>query len=89
LPRASRPTRPRLRDRLASPRQFGALPEKATLLKVIGNSFILSMIETIAEGQVVAEKTGLGVKELHQFIKVIVSRSVCGVLQSNAIRRLL
>jgi hypothetical protein len=67
----------------------GQPPKKATLLNVIGNSFILSMIETIAEGQVVAEKTGLGVKELHQFIKVIVSRSVCGVLQSNAITRLL
>jgi 3-hydroxyisobutyrate dehydrogenase-like beta-hydroxyacid dehydrogenase len=48
----------------------GQPPEKVTLLKVIGNSFILSMIETIAEGRVVAEKTGLGVKELHQFIEV-------------------
>jgi 3-hydroxyisobutyrate dehydrogenase-like beta-hydroxyacid dehydrogenase len=39
----------------------GQPPEKATLLKVVGNTFALSMIETIAEGQVVAEKTGLGV----------------------------
>ena len=51
---------------------FGGQPaEKATLLKVIGNTFILSMIETISEGQVVAEKTGLGVKDLHQFIEVM------------------
>ena len=35
----------------------GQPPEKATLLKVIGNTFILSMVETISEGQVVAEKT--------------------------------
>ena len=49
----------------------GQPPEKATLLKVIGNTFILSMIETIAEGKVVAEKTGLGVQELHQFIEMM------------------
>jgi 3-hydroxyisobutyrate dehydrogenase-like beta-hydroxyacid dehydrogenase len=49
----------------------GQPPEKATLLKVIGNAFILSMIETIGEGQVVAEKTGLGVQELHQFIEMM------------------
>lgn len=49
---------------------YGGQPaEKATLLKVIGNTFILSMIETISEGHVVAEKTGLGVEDLHQFIE--------------------
>jgi len=51
---------------------FGGQPaEKATLLKVIGNTFILSMIETISEGQVVAEKTGLGVDDLQQFIELM------------------
>jgi 3-hydroxyisobutyrate dehydrogenase-like beta-hydroxyacid dehydrogenase len=51
---------------------FGGQPaEKATLLKVIGNTFILSMVETISEGQVVAEKTGLGVDILHQFLEVM------------------
>jgi len=51
---------------------FGGQPaEKATLLKVIGNTFILSMIETISEGHVVAEKTGLGVEDLHQFIEIM------------------
>ena len=49
----------------------GQPAEKATLLKVLGNTFILSMIETISEGQVVAEKTGLGVDVLHQFIEVM------------------
>src|SRR2546423_460332 len=49
----------------------GQPPEKATLLKVIGNTFILSMVETISEGHVVAEKTGLGVQGLHQFIEAI------------------
>jgi 3-hydroxyisobutyrate dehydrogenase-like beta-hydroxyacid dehydrogenase len=51
---------------------FGGQPaEKATLLKVIGNTFILSMVETISEGQVVAEKTGLGVDILHQFLEMM------------------
>jgi 3-hydroxyisobutyrate dehydrogenase-like beta-hydroxyacid dehydrogenase len=49
----------------------GHPPEKATLLKVIGNTVILSMVETISEGQVVAEKTGLGVDILHQFLEVM------------------
>jgi 3-hydroxyisobutyrate dehydrogenase-like beta-hydroxyacid dehydrogenase len=49
----------------------GQPPEKATLLKVIGNAFILSIIETIGQGQVVAEKTGPGVQELHQFIEMM------------------
>jgi 3-hydroxyisobutyrate dehydrogenase-like beta-hydroxyacid dehydrogenase len=49
----------------------GSAPSKATLLKVIGNTFVLSMIETIAEGHVVAEKTGLGVDNLHQFIEIM------------------
>jgi 3-hydroxyisobutyrate dehydrogenase-like beta-hydroxyacid dehydrogenase len=49
----------------------GSEPAKATLLKVIGNTFILSMVETISEGHVVAEKTGLGVDELHQFIEAM------------------
>jgi 3-hydroxyisobutyrate dehydrogenase-like beta-hydroxyacid dehydrogenase len=49
----------------------GQPAEKATLLKVIGNTFILSMVETISEGQVVAEKTGLGVDILHQFLEMM------------------
>jgi len=51
---------------------FGGQPTgKATLLKVIGNTFILNMIETIAEGHVLAEKSGLGNDNLHQFIETM------------------
>jgi 3-hydroxyisobutyrate dehydrogenase-like beta-hydroxyacid dehydrogenase len=32
----------------------------ATLLKVIGNTFILNMVSQLSEGHVVAEKSGLG-----------------------------
>jgi len=49
----------------------GQEPRKATLLKVLGNTFILSMIETLSEGHVAAEKTGLGVQELHKFIEIM------------------
>ncbi|KAF2124914.1 hypothetical protein P153DRAFT_325134 [Dothidotthia symphoricarpi CBS 119687] len=40
----------------------------ATLLKVIGNTFILNMVEQLSSGHVLAEKTGLGTDNLHQFI---------------------
>jgi 3-hydroxyisobutyrate dehydrogenase-like beta-hydroxyacid dehydrogenase len=51
---------------------FGDQPaEKATLLKVIGNTFILSIIGTISEGYVAAEKTGLGVDALQQFLEMM------------------
>ncbi|KAL8669944.1 MAG: hypothetical protein Q9168_005494 [Polycauliona sp. 1 TL-2023] len=52
--------------------EFGDQPcSKATLLKIIGNTFILNMIETLAEGHTVAEKSGLGNDNLHQFIEVM------------------
>lgn len=44
---------------------------KATLLKIIGNTFILSMVETLSAGHVLAEKSGLGTDNLHQFIEVL------------------
>lgn len=46
-------------------------PSKATTLKVIGNTFILSMVTTLAEGHTIAEKSGLGTDDLHQFIEVM------------------
>jgi 3-hydroxyisobutyrate dehydrogenase-like beta-hydroxyacid dehydrogenase len=49
----------------------GQPQSKATLLKIIGNTFILSMVETLSEGHVVAEKSGLGVNELHSFIETM------------------
>ncbi|KAG9231209.1 NAD binding domain of 6-phosphogluconate dehydrogenase-domain-containing protein [Amylocarpus encephaloides] len=51
---------------------FGGQPVgKALLLKVIGNTFILNMVETLSEGHVLAEKSGLGTDNLHQFIETM------------------
>lgn len=44
---------------------------KATLLKVVGNTFIVNMVETLSEGHVLAEKSGLGTENLHQFIETM------------------
>ena len=44
---------------------------KATLLKVIGNTFILNMVETLAQGLTLAEKSSLGADNLHKFIEVM------------------
>jgi len=49
----------------------GQEPRKATLLKLIGNTFILNMVEQLSEGHVVAEKTGLGSEDLHKFIEIM------------------
>ena len=43
----------------------------ATLLKVIGNTFILNMVNQLSEGHVLAEKSGLGVDNLHNFISTM------------------
>lgn len=42
---------------------------KATTLKVLGNSFILAMVEQLAEAHVVAEKTGLGTDVLQELVE--------------------
>ncbi|MCJ1297871.1 hypothetical protein MMC08_000659 [Hypocenomyce scalaris] len=49
----------------------GEEPGKATLMKVIGNTFVLSMVEALAEGHVLAEKSGLGTHQLHRFIEIM------------------
>ena len=49
----------------------GQPPGKASLLKVIGNTFILNMVEALAEGHTLAEKSGLGNENLHQFIELM------------------
>ncbi|MCJ1335566.1 hypothetical protein MMC09_000838 [Bachmanniomyces sp. S44760] len=46
-------------------------PGKATHLKIIGNTFILNMVETLAEGHTLAEATGLGCDNLHHFIETM------------------
>lgn len=49
----------------------GQAQGKATLLKVIGNTFVVQMVEALSEGHVVAEKTGLGTDNLHKFIELM------------------
>ncbi|KAK5009096.1 hypothetical protein BJ546DRAFT_968039 [Cryomyces antarcticus] len=43
----------------------------ATRLKIIGNTFILNMVETLSEGHTLAEKSGLGSDNLHAFIETM------------------
>lgn len=44
-------------------------PSKALQLKIIGNTFILQMVQALSEGHVAAEKIGLGSENLHKFIE--------------------
>ena len=46
-------------------------PGKATLLKVIGNTLVLNMVEALSEGHTLAEKSGLGGENLHQFLEIM------------------
>ncbi|MCJ1387368.1 hypothetical protein MMC18_000211 [Xylographa bjoerkii] len=46
-------------------------PGKATHLKIIGNTFVLNMVETLSEGHALAEKSGLGSENLHNFIETM------------------
>ncbi|KAL5119145.1 hypothetical protein ACEQ8H_002852 [Pleosporales sp. CAS-2024a] len=43
----------------------------ATLLKVIGNTFILNMVSQLSESHVLAEKSGLGADNLQTFISTM------------------
>ena len=44
---------------------------KASTLKLLGNTFILNMVEQVAEGHVLAEKSGLGTQYSHKFIELM------------------
>ncbi|EHL01616.1 putative Uncharacterized oxidoreductase yfjR [Glarea lozoyensis 74030] len=44
---------------------------QALKLKIIGNTFIIQMIEALSEGHVLAEKSGLGVENLHTFVETM------------------
>jgi 3-hydroxyisobutyrate dehydrogenase-like beta-hydroxyacid dehydrogenase len=51
---------------------FGDQPAgNATMLKIIGNTFIVNMVEVLSEGHVLAEKTGLGTDNLHKWIETM------------------
>lgn len=53
---------------------FSGHPAKqAALLKILGNRFILSVAKALAEGHVLAEKTGLETETLHQLIDMLFS----------------
>lgn len=41
----------------------------ALKMKIIGNTFIINMVETLSEGHTLAEKSGLGSESLQQFIE--------------------
>lgn len=43
----------------------------ATLMKIVGNTFILNMNEVLSEGHVLAEKSGLGTQNLHTWIETM------------------
>lgn len=49
----------------------GQPTRKASLLKVIGNTLILNMIESLSEGHVLAETSGLGADNLHQLVEAL------------------
>ena len=49
----------------------GEEPGSASLLKLVGNTFLLNAIEAVAESHVFAEKTGLGVANLQKLITTL------------------
>ncbi|KKA26369.1 hypothetical protein TD95_001413 [Thielaviopsis punctulata] len=60
-----------------SDRPYGA----ATTLKILGNTFILNMVEQLAEGLVLAEKSGLGTAPLHDFVSQMFPGPYAGYAQ--------
>ncbi|KAL4807393.1 hypothetical protein BDV18DRAFT_151993 [Aspergillus unguis] len=44
---------------------------RASLMKVLGNTFILNTVETLAEGMVAAEKSGLGTDAYQQWVNTM------------------
>ncbi|OJD21696.1 hypothetical protein ACJ73_06960 [Blastomyces percursus] len=46
-------------------------PGRASLLKILGNSLGLNMVDAVAEATTVAEKSGLGVDSLHSFLQLM------------------
>ncbi|BDD61426.1 hypothetical protein MPDQ_001177 [Monascus purpureus] len=51
---------------------------RASLLKVLGNTFILNMVETLGEALVVAEKSGLGTDVYQQWVNAFFPGPVAG-----------
>ena len=57
---------------------------RASTLKLLGNTLIFRMVEAIAEGLTTAEKTGVGVDELHNLIELMFAGPYVGY--SNRMR---
>ena len=49
----------------------GQPQRQASLLKIIGNTFVVQMVEALAEGHVLAEKSELGVDNVHKFVELM------------------
>ena len=49
----------------------GESPGSASLLKLVGNTFLLNAMVVVAEGHVLAEKTGLGIENLQKLLAVL------------------
>jgi 3-hydroxyisobutyrate dehydrogenase-like beta-hydroxyacid dehydrogenase len=47
----------------------GEEQRKATHLKIVGNTFIINVVENVSEAYVLAEKSGLGAENLHKFLE--------------------
>ncbi|CAG8958809.1 hypothetical protein HYFRA_00011760 [Hymenoscyphus fraxineus] len=45
--------------------------EKALQLKIVGNTFVVNMVEALSESHVLAEKCGLGTEHLHGFVDAL------------------
>jgi len=51
---------------------FGGQPcEKATTLKIVGNTMILNMVESLSEATVLAETSGLGSENLQKYVEIM------------------
>lgn len=49
----------------------GQSPSQASLMKIVGNTFVLNAAAMLSEGFVLAEKTGLGANQLQQFLTAL------------------
>ena len=54
----------------------GEEPSKASLFKMIGNVFIMTTMETVAELNVFSEKSGLGVQPMRNFLELLLPGSL-------------
>jgi 3-hydroxyisobutyrate dehydrogenase-like beta-hydroxyacid dehydrogenase len=54
----------------------GEEPCKASLFKMIGNVFIMTTMETVAELNVFSEKSGLGIQYMRNFIEMLLPDSL-------------